>query len=140
KQAGGELSLAGVGGTRNCDWGFTEGAVLLDTAGRYTTQQSDLEDDAAAWLGFLDRIKRFRPRRPLNGALVTISVSDLMLWSEEERKRYAWHVRARIAELYERLGVRFPVYLLVTKADLLSGFMEFFGELDVEARARVWGT
>jgi type VI secretion system protein ImpL len=139
KRAGGELALAGVGGTRNCDWWFTEDAVLLDTAGRYTTQESDLAADAAAWLGFLDLIKRFRPRRPLNGALVTISVSDLMLWSEEERKRYAWHVRARIAELYERLGARFPVYLLVTKADLLAGFMEFFGELDAAARARVWG-
>ena len=136
---GGAPALAGVGGTRNCDWWFTEDAVLLDTAGRYTTQESDLEADAAAWQGFLDLIKRFRPRRPLNGALVTLSVSDLMLWNEDERKRYAWHVRARVAELYERLGVRFPVYLLVTKADLLAGFMEFFGELDADARKRVWG-
>ena len=139
KGAGGDPALAGVGGTRNCDWWFTEDAVLLDTAGRYTTQESDLEADAAAWLGFLDLIKRFRPRRPLNGALVTLSVSDLMLWSEEERKHYAWHVRARVTELYERLGVRFPIYLLVTKADLLAGFMEIFGELDAGARARVWG-
>ena len=140
KGMGGDLALGGVGGTRNCDWWFTEEAVLLDTAGRYTTQESDLEADAAAWLGFLDLIKRFRPRRPLNGALVTLSVSDLMLWNEEERKRYAWHVRARVAELYERLGVRFPVYLIVTKTDLLAGFMEFFGEGDAKARSRVWGT
>jgi len=139
KGAGGDPALAGVGGTRNCDWWFTEDAVLLDTAGRYTTQESDVEADSAAWLGFLSLIKRFRPRRPLNGALVTLSVSDLMLWNEEERRRYAWHVRARVAELYERLGVRFPVYLVVTKTDLLAGFMETFGELDSEARARVWG-
>ncbi|HUN69221.1 MAG TPA: type VI secretion system membrane subunit TssM [Burkholderiales bacterium] len=137
--AGSDPALAGVGGTRNCDWWFTDEAVLLDTAGRYTTQESDLEADAAAWLGFLDLIKRYRPRRPLNGALVTLSISDLMLWSDDERTRYAWHVRARIAELYERLGVRFPVYLLVTKCDLLAGFMEFFGELDADGRARVWG-
>jgi type VI secretion system protein ImpL len=136
---GGDPALAGVGGTRNCDWWFTEDAVLLDTAGRYTTQESDLEADAAAWRGFLDLIKRFRPRRPLNGALVTLSVSDLMLWTDEERKRYARHVRARVAELYERLGVRFPIYLVVTKTDLLAGFMETFGELDPGARARVWG-
>jgi type VI secretion system protein ImpL len=140
KGAGSDPSLAGVGGTRNCDWWFTDDAVLLDTAGRYTTQESDLEADAAAWLGFLDLIKRFRPQRPLNGALVTLSVSDLMLWSEEERKRYAWHVRARVAELYERLGVRFPIYLVVTKTDLLAGFVEMFGEQDAEQRARVWGT
>jgi type VI secretion system protein ImpL len=139
KGAGSDPALAGVGGTRNCDWWFTEDAVLLDTAGRYTTQESDMEADAAAWLGFLDLIKRFRPRRPLNGALVTLSVSDLMLWGDEERRRYAWHVRARVSELYERLGVRFPIYLIVTKTDLLAGFMETFGELDGEARARVWG-
>jgi type VI secretion system protein ImpL len=139
RKAGEDLALAGVGGTRNCDWWFTEEAVLLDTAGRYTTQASDAEADAAAWLGFLDLVKRFRPRRPLNGALVTISVSDLMLWSEDERRQYAWHVRSRVSELYERLGARFPVYVLVTKADLLAGFMEFFGELDAPARARVWG-
>jgi type VI secretion system protein ImpL len=139
RAAGSDPALAGIGGTRNCDWWFTDEAVLLDTAGRYTTQESDLEADAAAWLGFLDLIKRFRPRRPLNGALVTLSVSDLMLWGDDERTRYAWHVRARVAELYERLGVRFPVYLLVTKCDLLAGFMEFFGELDAEGRARVWG-
>jgi len=139
KGSGGDPSLAGVGGTRNCDWWFTDEAVLLDTAGRYTTQESDLEADAAAWQGFLGLIKRFRPRRPLNGAIVTLSISDLMLWSEDERKRYAWHVRARVAELYERLGVRFPIYLLVTKTDLLAGFMEFFGELDAGARKRVWG-
>jgi len=139
KAVGGDPAFAGVGGTRNCDWWFTDEAVLLDTAGRYTTQESDLEADAAAWQGFLGLIKRFRPRRPLNGALVTLSMSDLMLWSEDERKRYAWHVRARVAELYERLGVRFPVYLLVTKSDLLAGFMEFFGELDADARKRVWG-
>ena len=137
--AAGDPALAGVGGTRNCDWWFTEEAVLLDTAGRYTTQESDLEADASAWLGFLDLIKRFRPAQPLNGALVTLSVSDLMLWNDEERRRYAWHVRARVAELYERLGVRFPIYLLVTKTDLLAGFMEFFGEMDTGRRARVWG-
>ena len=139
KGQGGDPALAGVGGTRNCDWWFTDEAVLLDTAGRYTTQESDLEADAAAWQGFLGLIKRFRPRRPLNGALVTLSVSDLMLWTEDERRRYALHVRARVTELYEWLGVRFPVYLLVTKADLLAGFMEFFGELDADARKRVWG-
>jgi len=102
----GAPSVQGVGGTRNCDWWFTEDAVLLDTAGRYTTQESDRKADAAAWYGFLGLLKRYRPHRPLNGALVTVSVSDLMLWSKEERMRYAGHVRMRLAELYARLGSR----------------------------------
>ena len=37
----GKEAMRGVGGTRNCDWWFTDEAVFLDTAGRYTTQDSD---------------------------------------------------------------------------------------------------
>jgi type VI secretion system protein ImpL len=133
-------SVSGVGGTRNCDWWFSEEAVLLDTAGRYTTQQSHRRADGAAWQGFLALLKQFRPIRPLNGAMVTVSVLDLLLWSKQERARYAAHVRMRISEMYAAMGVRFPVYALVTKTDLLAGFTEFFGDMDPQARSQVWGT
>lgn len=133
-------SVPGVGGTRNCDWWFSDEAVLLDTAGRYTTQDSDRRADAAAWQGFLSLLKTSRPRRPLNGALVTVSVMDLLLWSKAERSRFATHVRMRISEMYAALEARFPVYVLVTKVDMLAGFTEFFGDLDITGRAQVWGT
>jgi len=133
-------SVPGVGGTRNCDWWFTDEAVLLDTAGRYTTQESDRKADAAAWLGFLQLLKQFRPRRPLNGALVTVSVMDLLLWTKAERAKYAAHVRMRLSEMYAAMEERFPVYVLVTKVDMLAGFTDFFGDMDVTARSQVWGT
>jgi len=133
-------SVPGVGGTRNCDWWFTDEAVLLDTAGRYTTQESDRKADAAAWRGFLGLLRQFRPERPLNGALVTVSVMDLLLWNKSERSRFAAHVRMRLAEMYAALNSRFPVYVLVTKVDMLAGFIEFFGDLDAAGRTQVWGT
>ena len=136
----GEQALQGVGGTRNCDWWFTDQSVLVDTAGRYTTQESDHQADSAAWLGFLDLLKRFRPRQPLNGVIITLSVSDLVHWNEDEVTKYAKHVRERVRELYTRLGVRLPIYLMVTKTDLLAGFTEFFSEFDAKRRAQVWGT
>jgi len=46
----GKPSVKGAGGTRNCDWFFTDDAILVDTAGRYTTQDSDAERDSKAWL------------------------------------------------------------------------------------------
>jgi len=49
----GREAVRGVGGTRDCDWWFTDEAVFLDTAGRYTTQQSHKEVDAGACKGFL---------------------------------------------------------------------------------------
>jgi type VI secretion system protein ImpL len=133
-------SVAGVGGTRNCDWWFAEEAVLLDTAGRYTTQASDRKADSAAWQSFLALLKQFRPRRPLNGAMVAVSVLDLLLWSKPERARFAVHARMRLAEMYAAMGTRFPVYVLLTKTDLLAGFTELFGDYDPAARAQVWGT
>ena len=135
----GREAVRGVGGTRDCDWWFTDEAVFLDTAGRYTTQQSHQEIDAAAWKGFLQLLKKSRPRRPINGVLVTVSVGDLLQQSSAEWEAYIQAVRARVRELYEELRVRFPIYVLVTKSDLLAGFSEFFGTLGKEERAQVWG-
>jgi type VI secretion system protein ImpL len=131
--------VRGVGGTRNCDWWFTDEAVLLDTAGRYTTQDSHEEVDRAAWRGFLDLLKKHRRRRPINGAFVAISLADLLLQSEDERAAQALAIKQRVQELHEHLGIRFPIYVLFTKADLIAGFIEFFGDLGQEERAQVWG-
>ncbi|NWE50502.1 type VI secretion system membrane subunit TssM [Pseudomonas gingeri] len=132
-------AIRGVGGTRNCDWWFTDEAVLLDTAGRYTTQDSHAQVDKAAWLGFLDLLKTQRSRRPIDGAFIAISLSDLLLSTDAERAAHATAIRARIQELYTQLGVRFPIYLMLTKLDLVPGFMEFFDALSKEERAQVWG-
>ena len=135
----GEAAVRGVGGTRNCDWWFTTEAVLIDTAGRYTTQDSDRDVDQKAWSGFLALIKSSRPRQPLNGALVTVSVADLLTRTAAERAKHAAAVRARVQELHQQLGIRFPIYLLVTKSDLLAGFVDYLGDASKEQRQDPWG-
>lgn len=137
-QIGGKM-IRGVGGTRNCDWWFTSDAVLIDTAGRYTTHDSHRAADRGAWLGFLDLLVRYRPGRPLNGVLLTLSVSDLLNANPAKRLAHARELRARIDELHARLGIRLPIYVLVTKTDLLAGFVEFFADFDKDERAQVWG-
>jgi len=135
----GEQKVQGVGGTRYCDWWFTDEAVLIDTAGRYTTQDSNEAVDNKAWTGFLDLLKKHRRRRPINGIILAISTEELLRQSERDKERAAKAISDRIQELYDRLGVRFPIYLMFTKADLLAGFMEYFGDLDRHERAQVWG-
>jgi len=135
----GDHAVRGVGGTRLCDWWFTDQAVLIDTAGRFTTQDSDAAQDKATWNGFVDLLKRSRKRQPLNGVLVTVSVADLVGKSPLEREQHAQAVRARVQELHEQLRIRVPIYLLVTKCDLLAGFAEHFASLDKDQRAAPWG-
>lgn len=131
--------IAGSGGTRYCDWWFTEDAVFIDTAGRYTTQDSDAETDRKSWLAFLDLLKRHRVRQPINGVLVAISIGDVLAMKETELATHAVAIRKRLSELNTRLQVDFPVYVVFTKADLIAGFMEYFGDLAVEERKAVWG-
>lgn len=135
----GKEALRGIGGTRNCDWWFTDQAILLDTAGRYTTQDSDQASDAAGWKEFLGLLRKFRKRRPINGVLVAMSLADLASQSDAERARHIAAVRERLDELHRELRIELPVYLLLTKADLLAGFNEFFGDLPQQGRAQVLG-
>ncbi|MEM1432642.1 MAG: type VI secretion system membrane subunit TssM [Pseudomonadota bacterium] len=136
----GQDAIQGVGGTRNCDWWFTDEAILLDTAGRYVTQDSDAGADRREWFTFLDQLKRHRKRRPINGVLLAISVADVMQLNASGRDAHVDALRQRIQELYERCGMRVPIYVMLTKCDLIAGFVEFFGDLSREQREQVWGT
>ncbi|BFM16830.1 type VI secretion system membrane subunit TssM [Maricurvus nonylphenolicus] len=138
-QSHGKEALGGIGGTRNCDWWFTNDAVLIDTAGRYTTQDSHRVIDNNAWNKFLDMLKKYRRRRPINGAIVAISLQDLMVQTAEQRVHLAKTLRQRINELQQQLGIRFPIYLTFTKCDLVAGFSEFFANLSQAEREQVWG-
>ncbi len=135
----GRKPVKGIGGTRTCDWFLTDEAVLVDTAGRYTTQDSRQTVDQAGWLGFLDLLKTYRGRQPVNGVLVAISLADLADLSAGERTAHVTAIKARLRELHERLGIRFPVYILFTKTDLIAGFVEFFEDLGRGEREQVLG-
>ena len=133
-------AIAGVGGTRYCDWWFTEEAVLIDTAGRYTTQDSDAKGDKESWFSYLEQLKKSRPRQPINGVLVAISVEDILTLPKQELAAHANAIRARLLDLHQRLfKVNFPVYTLFTKTDLVAGFNEYFSYLNEAARRQVWG-
>ena len=138
EQRGGR-AVRGVGGTRNCDWWFTDEAVFLDTAGRYTTQDSDATSDSEGWREFLALLTKHRKRRPLNGVVLTISAQDLLLLGDAGREAHVDAARRRLSELTRELQIQLPVYLMVTKCDMVAGFNEYFDDLEQAERAQVWG-
>lgn len=128
-------AVKGTGGTRNCDWWLTNEAVILDTAGRWSTQEEDHDE----WLAFLGMLKKWRPRKPLNGLIAAISIGDIVNARDDEVDALAQRMRERIDEVMGHLHVVMPVYVLFTKCDLLEGFVETFGELRRSERDQVWG-
>lgn len=131
-------SIKGIGGTRQCDWWFSEEAVWIDTAGRFTTQDSDPHTDAAGWKHFLSLLKTHRPLQPLNGVVLTLSVTELMA-NEQSRESTFNRLRLRLQELVEGLGMCPPVYLLLTKLDHINGFEETFELLSKDTARQGWG-
>lgn len=135
-----DQSFKGVGGTRNLDFWFADEAVMVDTAGRYTTQDSDASVDSQGWKSFLGLLKKNRPLQPINGILIAIGADELMAADRAGIDAHASAVRRRLAELRVSLEVAAPAYLLITKADLIAGFVEYFDDLDVEGRRAVLGS
>ncbi|MEP6592059.1 MAG: type VI secretion system membrane subunit TssM [Acidobacteriota bacterium] len=139
EQRVGKGALRGVGGTRNCDWWFADEAVFLDTAGRYTTQDSDASSDSVGWSEFLALLLKYRARRPVNGVILTINAQDLLTGGPSVRGAHVEAARRRLEELHRELRIQLPVYVMVTKCDLVDGFAEYFDDLRTEGRAQVWG-
>lgn len=127
--------IHGIGGTRNCDWFFTTEGILLDTAGRYSVH----EEDRNEWFGFLDLLKKYRPKAPVNGIVVAASIAELAGNRPDHVINLAKNLRQRVQELTERLEVLAPVYVVFTKADLIAGFTEFFQDCTGDECNRVWG-
>jgi type VI secretion system protein ImpL len=122
---GGSMATTDVGGTGYGEWHFTEDGVLLDTAGRYLTQP-DGSVDGAGWSTLLGLLKARRRTRPLNGVVVALSMDTLLHGSERDLEKEARAVQSRLQEIRHTLHVDLPIYLVVTQADRLPGFAEFF--------------
>lgn len=135
----GRGAVKGAGGTRLCDWWFTDEAVLIDTAGRFTTRDDNAAVDKAGWDQFLNLLAEHRPQQPLNGIFLALGIDELLDGDARRRESSVAAVRRRLQEITERFGQRFPVYVLVTKTDLVAGFDEFFRNLNAAQREQALG-
>ena len=133
-----QAKVAGVSGTRNCDWWFFEQAIIIDTAGRYTTQPDEIKD-RDEWRLFLNQLSKYRKKEPLNGLVVTVSADSLLTSSPGDLFEEGRKVRTRTEELMQILGAKFPVYVLVTKCDLIRGMKEFADFLPPAAHDQAMG-
>lgn len=137
------IAIPDKGGILHCDWWFTNEAVLIDTAARYVCHEDggateNTARNADECHGFLGLLSKYWSRAPINGVLLTVNAADVAGKSEAEHIAAAAMIRARLGELRNQLGICFPVYLMITKMDLVSGFTDYFTYLTIEGRAQIW--
>jgi len=120
--------LQGVGGTVNMHWWFTNHAVMIDTAGRLMFEEVQA-GSVNEWAEFLKMLRSARPNCPLNGMLLVIPADSLIKDSANDIEKKGGKIAQQLDNIQRALGVRFPVYIVISKADRVNGFREFFEEL-----------
>ncbi|MBX3379360.1 MAG: hypothetical protein KF805_04645 [Phycisphaeraceae bacterium] len=125
--------LQGAGGTLNMHWWFTNHAVVLDTAGRMFMEGGGSGgaegEDGGEWAEFLRLLKRSRPNEPVNGMFLVIGADSLIRDKSEEIESKAGRIAQQLDTIQRTLDVRFPVFVIITKCDLIAGFREFFDNI-----------
>ncbi len=128
-----------------CNWWLFDRAVALDTAGDLVLKAAGTGSDQTAWRDFLKLLRRRRARRPADGMLLAIPASELTGYqaanadAREILAERASVLRRKLWRAQERLGMQLPVYLLITKCDLLPGFRGLLDRLSAEERRQIFG-
>jgi hypothetical protein len=124
-----EEEFQGVGGTINMNWWFTNRAVLLDTAGRLLFEKVPA-GSTGEWKEFLKLLRKHRRNCPINGLLLAIPADSLIKDPLKKVEERAGWIARQLETVQRELDIRFPVYVIITKCDLLNGFREFFEDTD----------
>lgn len=84
-------------------------------------------------------VRAVRPQLPVNASLLVVSPADLTLADQYEHQQIARSLAEELRLLEDVTGAAAPVYLLLSKTDLVPGFREFFDRLEPQDRSAPWG-
>ncbi len=113
------------GATQDVDVMLANEAIAVDVAGR-VFEQADA--DGGDWNALLRALASGRPGCPINGILFALAAPRL-LGEGGPTEELARTLRRRLNEAHDALGVYLPVYIVITKADRIEGFVETAGVL-----------
>jgi type VI secretion system protein ImpL len=133
-----DLSSKEEGSTLNLEWWLHEEGIIIDTAGRYAVPDN-LERDRKEWNQILSMLSRHKQKEPLNGLVLVVAADRLLHCNEDELLEEGRQVRNSINRMMEKLEVKVPVYLMVTKSDLIPGFAEWAQYIPDELKNQAMG-
>jgi type VI secretion system protein ImpL len=133
-----ELSEHEEGSTLNLEWWLYDQAIILDTAGRYAVPDND-KRDRGEWNTLLKMLSRHKQKEPLNGLVLVVTADRLLANDTEALQAEGQQVRAGVNELMEELEIQMPVYLMVTKCDLVDQFANWCQYLPEESLGQAMG-
>ncbi|MCB1037237.1 MAG: hypothetical protein KDD47_25635, partial [Acidobacteria bacterium] len=128
-----------------CNWWFFDGAVLLEVGEAYLLRDTEAGTDERGWRSLLGLLTRYRPERPVDGVVLTVSCLELLearrrgAMGMAELERRAGLIYRKLADARRKLGIDFPLYILVTGSEQLPGFRSFCASMPRHTRGEIFG-
>jgi len=129
---------------RRLNWYCFDEGVVIDVAGDFVLR-NDGTANHRGWNTILRLLQKHRPQRPLDGLVLTIPCTDLTVEGEldhERRNRLEQKAQCLYKKLWQAqkiLGMRLPIYILITKCDEITGFTSFCRQLPEKLRTQMFG-
>jgi type VI secretion system protein ImpL len=114
-------------------WHFSDEAVFLEQP-----LKNDQGDNFNA-RQLIKTLKKKNKSRPLSGIVFTFSIAEILLAKHEDRRRFVSDFVNQTKIICQGLKVVVPIYVVLTKCDLVSGFSEFYSDMSKEDLSQVWG-
>ncbi len=131
----GEPEEIRTGIKQKCTWWFFDKGIVLDVLGDFILKSDEESSNDRGWRSLLRLLQKYRMKRPIDGVVLTIPCTDLIGPAKEKEERMARiHRKAEVLAqklwtAQKILGLRFPVYVMVTKCDEIAGFQSFCAEI-----------
>ena len=111
-------------GASGIGWHYFDGGVVIDVSASLALPGT--RGDLTGWRALLHLLKRYRPRRPIEGIVVAVPAAVLLDVSWKARTRdLGAAIRERLVLAQSELGFALPVYVVITQTDQLQGFSAF---------------
>ena len=128
------------GESESFNWWFFNKGVVLDINSAFFR-----DSGSRAWEAFLKILLKNRSQRALDGIILVFNAKEFFV-SEAANKTQTNNLIERATIYYDRLmaaqkvlGLQFPVYILVSQCDQISGFKSFCGELPEKYKDNIFG-
>ncbi|MBX3708596.1 MAG: type VI secretion system membrane subunit TssM [Gammaproteobacteria bacterium] len=136
-----------LGPSENCDWWVTRDANIVDVPGKYLSSIDNMNHSSqnpnicpALWQFFLRLVKRQQGKNGINSIIIAFPAAEMMALNDPKLCHHLWReLLQRIYEIQRYFPRPIPCHLILTKCDLLPGFIEFFAETNNEEITQPWG-
>ncbi|MDR0624915.1 MAG: hypothetical protein LBF72_00450 [Holosporales bacterium] len=125
-----------------CNWSFLVNGIGLDIKGELFLHKDKVAADEIGWNAVVNLLSRYRSGKPIDSIVLTISAEDLYGKNripQRECVDRARYIAKKLSAMQNVLGLRIPVYVVISKTDVIPGFKDFCKNIPASAKNQMFG-